>query len=98
MPISRCGAALVLAGVLAASPGCGGPCAGQSDACPARPAGGRAAPDDMVCIQEPQTGSHIVETRCYRRDALDERREADRAILEKALIRGNQPRRGTRDQ
>jgi hypothetical protein len=66
-----------------------------------RSVGGGARPgsgDDLVCIQEPQTGSHIVETRCYRRDALDERRESDRAILEKALIRANQPRNTKRDQ
>jgi hypothetical protein len=94
------GVVLAAACVVAACAGCSTPCTARSGVCqqrgdvPDRTASG----DDLVCIEEPQTGSHIVETRCYRRQALDERREADRAILEKAMIRANQPRRVKRDQ
>lgn len=102
-PAQRARSAIVIAAACAIAAwlsGCSSPCTAGSGRCrqDAAERGPTASGDDMVCIEEPQTGSHIVETRCYRRSALDERREEDRAILEKALIRANQPRRTTRDQ
>jgi hypothetical protein len=68
-------------------------CAGPTSSAPQQPTP-RA---DLVCISEPQTGTHLVETRCYKRSELDERREADRAILDKAQMNANRPA-GKREQ
>jgi hypothetical protein len=51
------------------------------------------SPNDIVCLREPQTGSHIVETRCFTRAEIDERRKADQEMLEKAQMRSNRPTR-----
>ena len=37
----------------------------------------RQCGDDIVCFHDAQTGSHIVETRCFKRSELEERRKAD---------------------
>ena len=55
------------------------------------------SPNDVVCLKEPQTGSHIVETRCFTRAEIDERRKADQEMLEKAQMNSNRPAR-RRDQ
>ena len=51
------------------------------------------SPNDVICLREPQTGSHIVETRCFTRAEIDERRKADQEMLEKAQMRSNRPSR-----
>ena len=51
------------------------------------------SPNDVICLREPQTGSHIVEQRCYTRAEIDERRKADQDMLEKAQMRSNRPSR-----
>jgi hypothetical protein len=50
-----------------------------------------------VCVSEPETGTHVVETRCYPRSEIDDRRKTDRAILEKAQMNSNRPMHGRRD-
>jgi hypothetical protein len=83
---ARCRAVLLAAGALMAlTLGCASG--------PARP----QSPNDVVCLNEPQTGSHIVETRCFTRAELDERRKADQEMLEKAQMNSNRPAR-RRDQ
>jgi hypothetical protein len=51
------------------------------------------SPNDVICLREPQTGSHIVDQRCYTRAELDERRKADQQMLENAQMRANRPSR-----
>ena len=51
------------------------------------------SPHDVICLREPQTGSHIVEQRCFTRAELDERRKADQEMLERAQMRSNRPSR-----
>jgi hypothetical protein len=76
------GAALLCAGALAGlTAGC--------DTGRQRP----QSPNDVVCLREPQTGTHIVETRCFTRAELDERRKADQQMLEKAQMQSNRPAR-----
>jgi hypothetical protein len=55
------------------------------------------SPSDVVCLREPQTGTHIVETRCFTRAEIDERRKADQQMLERAQMQSNRPAR-RRDQ
>ena len=76
----------VLAFPLVASLGC------------AHGAGGKQAHGDVVCLQEPQTGSHIVETRCYTRAEIEERRKADHDMLERAQINSSRPIRRRSEQ
>jgi hypothetical protein len=77
----RSGAVIAVVGGLAAASGCqsaGGP----------RHAG---AGNDVVCINQPQTGSHIVETRCYTRAEIEERRKADKEMMERAQMNASRP-------
>jgi len=83
---ARCGA-VVLAAVVAVASSLGCETGRQ------RP----QSPNDVVCLKEPQTGSHIVETRCFTRAEIDERRKADQEMLEKAQMNSNRPAR-RRDQ
>jgi hypothetical protein len=76
--------ALLCAGVLAGAAGVTGCDTGRQ-----RP----QSPNDVICLREPQTGSHIVEQRCFTRAELDERRKADQEMLEKAQMRSNRPSR-----
>ena len=76
--------------------GCSGPCSSGGPGCQQSTATGTR--DDLICVKDAQTGSHIAESRCYRRSDLDERRESDRAILEKAQMSGNRPVGNKRDQ
>jgi hypothetical protein len=92
MRLARCGAIVAAACALAVSaPGCGPPCASQPAACHPSP----LARDELVCFHEAPTGSHIAETRCYKRSEIDERRKADRAMMENAQIQSTRVR-GTR--
>jgi hypothetical protein len=52
---------------------------------------GKAAGDEMVCRNEPQTGSHIVEQRCYSRREIEARRARDIAVMERLIIEANRP-------
>lgn len=65
--------------------------------CESNTRGRPQSPNDVVCLQEPQTGSHIVETRCFTRAEIDERRKADQELLEKAQMNSNRPAK-RRDQ
>jgi len=47
--------------------------------------------DDIICTNEAQTGSHIAETRCQTRGEIEDRRKADRELLERAVINANRP-------
>jgi hypothetical protein len=73
--------------------GCAAPCV-PSAGCRAY---GQSGGEDLVCINEPQTGSHVVETRCYSRSEVDARRKTDHQILEKAQMNSNRPHHGRRD-
>jgi len=76
----RFGLALVVGGFIAA--------------CDAQRSGsqrGTAPGDEMVCRNEPQTGSHIVEQRCYLRREIEARRARDMAAMERLIIEANRP-------
>lgn len=47
--------------------------------------------DDVICSNEAQTGSHIVETRCSTRGEIEDRRKADNEMIERAVINANRP-------
>jgi hypothetical protein len=95
--LAACTVAVSLAGVsVAALGGCSAQCSSSAPGCQQPTATG--ARDDLICVKDAQTGSHIAESRCYRRSDLDERRESDRAILEKAQMSGNRPVGNKRDQ
>ena len=75
-------------------------CAGALTGLTAGCAAGRQrpqSPNDVICFREPQTGSHIVEQRCFTRAEVDERRRADQEMLERAQMQSNRPAR-RRDQ
>jgi hypothetical protein len=85
---ARLAAIIASACAIALSTGCGPPSlAGQ---------GRSAVHDDLVCVNEAPTGSHIAETRCYKRSEIEERRKADRALLENSQIHSNRPGSGKR--
>jgi hypothetical protein len=50
-----------------------------------------AADEDLVCRNEPLTGSHIIERRCYRRRDIEARRARDIAVMERLIIQANRP-------
>ena len=81
----RLAAILLLAAALAVVPACGA--LGTSG--PQRP----QSRDDIICTNEAQTGSHIVETRCLTRGEIEDRRKADNEMIERAVINANRPRR-----
>jgi hypothetical protein len=84
---------VVLAFVLvsaAATSGCAPPCY-QSGTCDQTTPDENAKGNDLVCTKEAMTGTHIKETRCYRRAEVDERREKDRAAMERLMINANRP-------
>ena len=53
--------------------------------------GQKTAQNDMVCIRDAQTGSHIVQTHCYPRAEVEERRAKDRAAMERVQVTSNRP-------
>lgn len=95
MRFARFGAVIVTTcAVMMCTPGCGSPCYAPSGVCKTHTAGEQkrsTSRDDVICIDEPQTGSHIAETRCYTRGEIDDRRKADHDLLEKAQINANRP-------
>jgi hypothetical protein len=93
-------AALAAISVFGVLGGCGAPCSSTAPGCQRSTGaqGPTGAREELICIKDAQTGSHIVEARCYKRSDLDERRESDRAILEKAQMGGNRPVGNKRDQ
>jgi hypothetical protein len=76
-----------------ATSGCGPSCANQPGCAQTTPSGPSAG-DDVVCVNEVGTGSHIAEPQCYRRSEIKDRRDADRATLEKAQMNSNRPHHG----
>jgi hypothetical protein len=94
MHLARLGALAAAAlAVATLAAGCAPPCYGQPASCRT----GAQTADDVVCVSEPETGTHVVETRCYPRSEVDDRRKTDRAILERAQMNSNRPHRGPRD-
>lgn len=81
---------VVLLASAMALPGCAPPCY-QSGTCDQTTPEGSAKGKDIVCTKEALTGTHIKETRCYRRADVDERREKDRAAMERLMINANRP-------
>jgi|ERR1041384_2107969 len=97
--LARSGAVLVVACALAlalvlAVGGCGTPCP-EAAMCKAYSPSQTRQPvgHDVVCFKEPQTGSHITETRCYTRTEVEERRKADHDMLERTQMQSNRPGR-----
>jgi hypothetical protein len=93
MRLARSGAVIAATCAIAlALAGCGTPCP-EAAACKTYSPGQTRQPsgDDIVCLKEPQTGSHIVETRCYKHSEIEERRKADRDMLERAQMNSNRP-------
>lgn len=93
MHLARLGALVAVACAVVIASGCAPPCYGQPASCSTK---GQVA-EDVVCVNEPETGTHVVETRCYPRSEVDDRRKTDRAILEKAQMNSNRPHHGRRD-
>jgi hypothetical protein len=86
-------AAFLVAACAAFGAGCAAPCR-SGGACDDTRAPGQeqaASDEDMVCVNEPVTGSHIVQQRCSRRSDVDERRQQDRATMEKVQIDAHRP-------
>lgn len=99
MRVAGYGAVVVALGAIAIwMSGCGPSCAVQQGGCKTHSlhAQDPTAGDDVVCFNEVGTGSHIAEPRCYRRSEIDDRRESDRARLEKAQMNSNRPRHSKR--
>lgn len=94
----RFGAVLVVAGAVMVAVSLGGcsPCASKPGGCEAQTTLAQRsaiASDDIVCREEPLTGSHIVERRCYRRQDIREREARDRAFIDRLIIQANRPGR-----
>ena len=91
--LARSGAVIAVACAIAlAVLGCGTPCPDVSMCKAYAPAQTRQPTGhDVVCFKEPQTGTHITETRCYTRSEVDERRKADHDMLERAQMQSNRP-------
>jgi len=92
----RFGAVLVVAGVVMVGVSLGGcsPCSSKPGGCEAQTTVAQRsaiASDDVVCRDEALTGSHIVETRCYRRQDIREREAKDRAFIDRLIIQANRP-------
>ncbi|HKE15930.1 MAG TPA: hypothetical protein VKB80_13730 [Kofleriaceae bacterium] len=79
----RFGAVLAVAGAVLVTLSTGG-CAARRSA---------TAGDDLVCRNEPVTGSHIVERQCYRRRDMVAREARDRALMERLIIQSGRLRR-----
>ena len=93
--LARSGAVIAVAHAFAlALAGCGTPCP-EAAMCKAYSPGltRQPAPHDVVCFQDPQTGTHITETRCYTQSEIEERRKADHDMLERAQMQSNRPAR-----
>ena len=95
--LARSGAVLAAVCALAlvlASGACGTPCP-EAAMCKAYAPAQTRQPvgHDVVCFREPQTGSHITETRCYTRAEVEERRKADHDMLERTQMQSNRPGR-----
>jgi hypothetical protein len=95
MRVARFRAVIAIAcAMLPALSGCASSCPEQAGACKTHSPGDAKrtpSPDEVICFREPQTGTHIVETRCYKRSEVDERRQADRDMLERAQMNSNRP-------
>jgi hypothetical protein len=89
-----CFGVVVACALAIAGSGCGPSCASQPAACGQTTPSGPTASDDIVCVNEVGTGSHIAEPQCYRRSEIKDRRDADRATLEKAQMNSNRPHHG----
>jgi hypothetical protein len=91
-----CFGVVVASALAVATSGCGPSCAVQPGACqdPMVSKTGPSAADDIVCVNEVGTGSHIAEPQCYRRSEIKDRRDADRAALERAQMNSNRPHHG----
>jgi hypothetical protein len=91
--LARPGALIAVAcAIVLALAGCGTPCP-EAAMCKAYSPGQprQAKGHDVVCFSEPQTGTHINETRCYTRAEVEERRKADHDMLERAQMQSNRP-------
>ena len=75
--------------------GCGPSCASQQGGCQTTQYAQQSA-DDVICFDEVGTGSHIAEPRCYRRSEIDDRRDSDKALLERAQLNSNRPKHSKR--
>jgi hypothetical protein len=94
MRLARSGAVFAVCVVSAfATAGCGTPCPEAAVCKPYAPQTRQARGDDVICLQDPQTGTHIVETRCYTRSEIEERRKEDHDMLERAQMNANRPLR-----
>jgi len=95
MQLVRLGAVMAAAWAMAVSmSGCAPSCAAQRGGCQASPT---ARGDDVVCLEETETGTHITEPRCYSRSEIEERRKADRETLDRAQMNSNRPRHAKPD-
>ena len=93
MQPGRFGAILIVAGAMATAvpmAGCG-PCTSSPGACASNDTVSAADDEDLVCRNEPLTGSHIIERRCYRRSDIEARRARDIAVMERLIIQANRP-------
>lgn len=97
MRVAGYGAVVVALGAIALwMSGCGPSCASQQGGCQTSQYAQDPTGDDIVCFNEVGTGSHIAEPRCYRRSEIDDRRDSDRARLERAQMNSNRPRHSKR--
>lgn len=93
MRLARSGAVFAASCLIALAAGCGTPCPEAAVCKPYAPQTRQPHGDDIICLQDPQTGTHIVETRCYTRSEIEERRKEDHDMLERAQMNSNRPLR-----